>query len=108
MESDHLPTLGRPRITNVFRLAEFSRTAGVVADVRGNLVARKYDGSKRRGPGRPPTRPALAQLVIRMASSNPTWRYTRIRGALRSLGHDLGRSTLKRILADAGIPRVRS
>ena len=37
-----------------------------------NLVARKYDGSHRRGPGRPPTQAALAQLVVRMASSNPT------------------------------------
>jgi putative transposase len=67
------------------------------------LVARKYDGSRRRGPGRPPTQAALAKLVVRMASSNPTWGYTRIRGALRNLGHDLGRSTIKRILADAGI-----
>jgi putative transposase len=67
------------------------------------LVARKYDGSRRRGPGRPPTQAALAKLVVRMASSNPTWGYTRIRGALCNLGHDLGRSTIKRILADAGI-----
>jgi hypothetical protein len=36
------------------------------------LVARKYDGSRRRGPGRPPTQTALAVLVVRMASSNPT------------------------------------
>ena len=68
-----------------------------------SLVARKYDGSGRRRPGRPPTKVALAELVVRMASSNPTWGYTRIRGALRNLGHDLGRSTIKRILADAGI-----
>jgi putative transposase len=67
------------------------------------LVARKYDGSRRRGPGRPPTQTALADLVIRMASSNPGWGYTRVRGALRNLGHDLGRSTIKRILADADI-----
>jgi transposase InsO family protein len=38
-----------------------------------------------------------------MASSNPTWGYTRIRGAVRNLGHNLGRRTIKRILADAGI-----
>jgi len=38
-----------------------------------------------------------------MALSNPGWGYTRIRGALRNLGHELGRSTIKRILADAGI-----
>jgi len=68
-----------------------------------SLVARKYDGSRRRGPGRPPTQAALARLVVRMASSNPGWGYTRIRGALRNLGHELGRSTIKRILADAGI-----
>ena len=67
------------------------------------LVAQKYDGSRRRGPGRPPTQAALARLVIRVASSNPGWGYTRIRGALRNLGHNLGRSTIKRILADAGI-----
>ena len=71
-----------------------------------SLVARKYDGSRRRGPGRPPTRAALARLVVRMASSNPTCGYTRIRGALRDLGHQLGRSTIKRILAAAGIEPV--
>jgi putative transposase len=38
-----------------------------------------------------------------MASENPTWGYTPIRGALRNLRHHLGRSTIKRILADAGI-----
>ena len=68
-----------------------------------SLVARKYDGSRRREPGRPPTQSALAKLVVRMALSNPGWGYTRIRGALRNLGHELGRSTIKRILADAGI-----
>jgi len=68
-----------------------------------SLVARKYDGSRRRGPGRPPTPAALAKLVVRMALSNPGWGYTRIRGALGNLGHRLGRSTIKRILADAGI-----
>lgn len=67
------------------------------------LIARKYDGSHRRRPGRPTTQPALASLVVRMARENPTWGYTRIRGALRNLGHELGRSTIKRILADYGI-----
>jgi hypothetical protein len=69
----------------------------------GDLVARKHDGSRRWGPGRPPTQSALAKLVVRMALSNPGWGYTRIRGALRNLGHQLGRSTIQRILADAGI-----
>ncbi len=36
-------------------------------------------------------------------NANPTWGYTRIRGVLRNLGHELGRTTIKRILNDAGI-----
>jgi transposase InsO family protein len=32
-----------------------------------------------------------------------TWGYTRLRGALKNLGHELGRNTIKRILADHGI-----
>ncbi len=35
-----------------------------------------------------------------MARENPTWGYTRIRGALHNLGHHQGRSTFKRILDD--------
>jgi len=58
------------------------------------LIARKYDGSHRRCPGRPTTQPALASLVVRMANENPTWGTTRIRGAMRNLGHELGRSTV--------------
>ena len=44
------------------------------------LIARKYDGSKRRGPGRPRTMQAIVALVVRMADENPRWGYTRIRG----------------------------
>ena len=67
------------------------------------LVAAKYDGSRRRGSGRPRTKAALAELVRRMATENPGWGYTRIRGALWNLGYELGRNTIKRILVDAGI-----
>ena len=67
------------------------------------LVARKYDGSRRRDPGRPRTKSDLAGLVLRMAKENPRWGYTRIRGAMKSLGHEIGRSTVERILRDSGI-----
>jgi len=67
------------------------------------LVARKYDGSKRRGPGRRPTAHDIAELVVTMARSNPRWGYTRIRDALGHLGHHIGRSTVKRILTEHGI-----
>ena len=48
------------------------------------LVAAKYDGSKRRKPGRPRTKPVIADLIVRVSIDNPTWGYTRIRGALHS------------------------
>ena len=48
------------------------------------LVAKKYDGSKTRRPGRPSTKPDIAALVVRMANENPTWGYTRIRGGLKT------------------------
>ncbi len=67
------------------------------------LVARKYDGSKKRGAGRPPTKTDIGELVVTMANDNPSWGYTRMRGALAHLGHELGRNTIKRILCDHGI-----
>ena len=45
-------------------------------------------------------------MVVRMAEENPTWGYTRIRGALKNLGHRVGRSTIARILKAQGIAPV--
>ncbi len=67
------------------------------------LIARKYDGSKARNAGRPKTVAEIEQLIVQMARSNATWGYTRIRGALYNLGHEIGRNTIKRILLDNGI-----
>jgi putative transposase len=67
------------------------------------LVARKYDGSARRGPGRPRIAGEIQKWILEMASDNPRWGYTRIRGALSNLGFIVGRNTIKRILAENGI-----
>jgi transposase len=67
-------------------------------------VATKYDGSRTRGgPGRPASRCDKVQQLLTMARENPSWGYTRLRGALENLGFDLGRSTIQRILAEHGI-----
>ena len=50
------------------------------------LIARKYDGSKQRGPGRPRTQDEIRRWVDRMATENRDWGYRRIQGALANLG----------------------
>ena len=67
------------------------------------LVAQKYDSSKKRKPGRPPTKVDIRELVLRMARENRSWGYTRIQGALANLRHEVGRSTIANILREAGL-----
>ncbi|MCP4447835.1 MAG: helix-turn-helix domain-containing protein [Myxococcales bacterium] len=71
------------------------------------LVAAKYDGSKRRGPGRPRIGDELRALVVSLAVENPSWGYTRLRDVLRTLGHEIGRTTIQTILKEQGIARSR-
>ena len=40
------------------------------------LVVKKHDDSKKRGPGRPKKRGESTELVVRMARENETWGYT--------------------------------
>ncbi len=68
-----------------------------------NLVAKKYEGTARRGRGRPRKRDGIAGLVVEMAGKNQSWGYTRIRDALHNLGITVDRNTVKRILNDHGI-----
>ena len=67
------------------------------------LAARKYDTSKRRKPGRPPTARSIAHLTIRLAHENPLWGYRRIHGELTKLGLTIAPSTIYEILRAAGI-----
>jgi len=67
------------------------------------LIAQKYDGSGKRGPGRPRTAAEIEDLVVRMAQENRDWGYRRIQGALSNLGHELARSTIAEILGRHGI-----
>jgi hypothetical protein len=66
------------------------------------LVAVKYDSSKQRKPRSSQTKP-IKELIVDMARDNPTWGYTRIRGALYNLGHEIARNTIRRTLAKNGI-----
>jgi len=67
------------------------------------LIARKYDGSASRGPGRPRSKAEMESLVVQMAVENRDWGYTRIVGALSNLGYDVARGTVANILKRNGI-----
>ena len=67
------------------------------------LVARKWTYARQR-PGRHGVRREIRRLVIRMATDNPSWGYTRIEGALKNVGHRVARSTISRILKAEGMP----
>jgi transposase InsO family protein len=69
------------------------------------LVARKWTYATARGRRRG-VLAEICQLTVRMAEENPTWGYTRIQGALKNVGHRVGRSTIARILKAAGLPPV--
>jgi len=67
------------------------------------LIARKWTYAKQ-GQTRRGVVAEIRQLVRRMAEEHPRWGYTRIRGALKNVGHRVGRSTIARILRADAIP----
>jgi putative transposase len=67
------------------------------------LAASKYDTSNRRKPGRPPTVPSIARIIVRLAKENPLWGYRRIHGEITKLGMTVAQSTVWEILRNAGI-----
>jgi len=92
-------TLGR----RVLREFEPIVTPDTILRWHRELIARKYDGSAQRGPGRRPIGKEIRALAVRMATDNESWGYTRIVGELSKLGHLVSRSTVRRILKERGI-----
>ena len=81
----------------------FTVTPATLLAWHRRLVARKWDYTSRRGPGRPSTAAAIRKLVIRIATENPAWGHRRVQGELVRLGHPIAASTVWQILHDAGI-----
>jgi transposase InsO family protein len=97
--AERAKALGRAGLAAVASIA----TPDTILRWYRSLIAAKYDGAKVRGPGRPARHADLRDVVLRMARENPRWGYTRIVGAMKNLGHDLARNTVKRILLADGI-----
>src|SRR4051794_37788607 len=97
----HAYRLGRQRLRELATIV----TPDTLLRWHRQLIARKWTYAK-------PTRDRcgvlaeIRRLVIQMAEENPTWGYTRIQGALKNVGHCVGRSTIARILKAHGLPRV--
>ena len=90
--------LPRRRWTGIFPV-----TPATLLAWHRKLACCKYDTSKRRKPGRPPTAPGVARLVVRLAKENPLWGHRRIHGELTKLGIAVAPSTVWEILRAAGI-----
>ena len=80
-------------------------TADTLLRWHRRLIARKWTYAKKGASGRA-VLAEIRHLVRRMAEENPSWGYTRIQGALKNVGHRVGRSTIARILRASGIPPV--
>jgi transposase len=81
----------------------FPMTPSTLLAWHRKLIAKKWDYSQRRRPGRPPTAAAVKALVLRVAAENPGWGHRRIHGELTRLGHKMAASTVWNILNRAGI-----
>jgi transposase InsO family protein len=93
--------LGRARLQMVASLV----TPDTLLRWHRQLVARKWT-YPRRSSGRARVLREIQALVVRMATENPTWGYTRIQGALAHVGHRVGRTTISRILKAHRLPPV--
>ena len=90
--------LGRAALRDVATLV----TPDTLLRWHRQLVARKWTFPKQQARRRG-VLAEIRQLVVRMAEENSTWGYARIQGALKNLGHHVGRSTIARILKAQGL-----
>ena len=92
-------TIGRKtllEITTIF-------TPDTILRWHRELVAKKFDSSNKRQPGRPRIRQEFVDAVVRFARENPTWGYDRIQGALKNIGYHIADSTVANVLKEHGI-----
>jgi len=92
--------LGRKRLFEVGTLL----TPDTILCWHRHQVAKKWDTSEKRHPGRPRVRQAIVDLTVRFfAQENPRWGCDRIQGALDNVGYRITDTTVGNIFKRHGI-----
>src|SRR3989442_3701959 len=97
-----LAAKGQPLDRRILRQVATIVTPDTILRWHRRLIARKWTFAPKR-PGRPGTMREIASLIVRMATGNPAWGYSRIQGALKNLEHRGARSTVAKVLKHNGI-----
>jgi len=90
--------IGRRKLDEIATIARADTILGWFRE----LVAEKWTFPHKRR-GRPRTRRDVRQLLVKMATENLTWGYTRLQGALKNLGFKVSRGTVANVLKENGI-----
>ncbi len=67
------------------------------------LIAAKWTYPARKRPGRPGLMKKIKAHIVRMATENSSWGYTRIQGELKGVGHAVARTTVANVLKENGL-----
>ncbi len=93
--------LGRRLLKDVATVAKPATILGWFHD----LVAKKFDGSKkRRAPGRSRIDTKIQKLILDTVKENSDWGYDKIVGTVANLGYDVSPQTVANVLKRHGIP----
>jgi putative transposase len=87
-----------PRTLQAHRLV----TPGTILRWHRRLAGKKWTYPNRTG--RPPVSAEITALIERLATENHSWGYQRIQGEPLKLGHQVGASTIRRVLKTLQIP----
>jgi putative transposase len=68
------------------------------------MVRRKWTFRQEKRTGRPPVAAELEQLIVRLATENRRWGYSKIQGELQKLGYSISRSSVRNVLKRRHIP----
>jgi putative transposase len=101
---DRLFLAAASRLLPRSRWRSFIITPATLLRWHRRLVAKRWTPSRRAG--RPPIRPEVRELVLRLARENPRWGYQRIVGELKGLGVAVSATSVRTWLREGGLGPV--